>query len=104
MESQRISRKKIAKKIFLPPLICSFNIKSQLNLQKNKSRNNSKKQIISLINYESKKKSKKNNSNDNLNISFVISNSFSGNDSKMMFDNEETQNSNNDKVIKRSHN
>ena len=54
MESQRISRKKIAKKIFLPPLICSFNIKSQLNLQKNKSRNNSKKQIISLINYESK--------------------------------------------------
>ena len=100
MESQRISRKKIAKKIFLPPLICSFGVESQLNLQKNKSRNNSKKQIISLINYESKKKSKKNNGNDNLNISFVISNSFSGNDSKMMFDNEETQNSNNDKVIK----
>ena len=99
MESQRMKRKKVAKKIFLPPLTYSINIKSPLNFPQKKSRNNSKNHITSLHNYENTNKSKKNSSNDNLNFSFIVNNSFSGNVSKITMENEDIQNSNNENML-----
>ena len=101
MESQRVAKRKIAKKIFLPPLmyVSTIKFKSDINYNNEKNRNIKAKKINVNIN-DNKQKSKKNSMNENSNISFVINNSFSGNTSKIKFDNEETLNSNNESKIK----
>jgi hypothetical protein len=101
MESQRRAKKKIAKKIFLPPLTyCSLgNYKSSLNFHTEK-RNNSKLKKSSIIESEKIPKSKGNSINNNSNISFVINNSFSANTSKIIMENEKSIHSNSNNRIK----
>ena len=103
MESQRVAKRKIAKKIFLPPLtyISTVKIKPDINYNYNNEKNrNIKSKKINANENDNKHKSKINSVNDNSNISFIINNSFSGNTSKIKIDNEETLNSNNESKIK----
>ena len=100
MESRRRAKKRIAKKIFLPPLACTLgNYKSSLHFH-NEKLNTSKLKKSGIVEYENIAKSKRNSINNISNISFVINNSFSGNSSKIKMDNEESFNSNNSKKIK----
>ena len=102
MESQRRAKKKIAKKIFLPPLTCfSFgNYKTSLNNQNDKI-NKTKLKKTTLLELENNAKSKRTSINDYLNISLVINNnSFSGNVSNVIMDNDDTLNSNSSNILK----
>ena len=101
MESQRTARKKIAKKIFLPPLtfFSSGNFHSPINFIKEKGRNK-KINKFNVLEKNNTNISKRNDSNDKLNLSLVVNNSFSGNASKILTEKEETINSNNDSKIK----
>ena len=101
MESQRVAKKKTRTKIFLPPLIClspgKFNL--PINLRTEAGRNlKSKKSLIS--GNKNTENLLRNSSNENVNLSLLINNSFSGNSSKMIIDNDETINSNNESKIK----
>ena len=101
MEAQRVARKKMAKKIFLPPLtyFSPGKINFPININYENSRNS---KVGKSVKMENKKTQKtyKNSNNENLNISFMINNSYSGNTSKIMTDNTETINSNNETKIK----
>ena len=102
MESQRVAKRKIAKRIFLPPLtyISVGKIKSDINYNYNNEKNRIMKiKKINVNEIDNKYKSKINSMDDNSNISLVINNSFSGNTSKIKIDNEETLNSNNESKI-----
>ena len=101
MESQRVAKKKTRTKIFLPPLIClspgKFNL--PINLRTEAGRNlKSKKSLIS--GNKNTENLLRNSSNENVNLSLLINNSFSGNSRKMIIDNDETINSNNENKIK----
>ena len=100
MESQRVAKRKIAKKIFLPPItfFSPGQIKSPINFNE-KSRNLKSKDIM-LMEDKNTNISKRNSIKDKQNISLIINNSFSGNASKIMNENEETLNSNNESKIK----
>ena len=94
MDSQRVAKKRMHKKIFLPPLtgFSPINIKSSLNFLNDKNRNK-KSSKLNLLENDDNQKSKGNSTHENMNISLVINNSFSSNNSKIM-DNVETINTN----------
>ena len=99
MEAQRVARKKMAKKIFLPPITyySPGKITFQINYENTK---NSKKRKSVKMEDKNTQKTYKSTNNENLNISLIINNSYSRNTSKIMTDNNETLNSNSETKIK----
>ena len=86
----------------MPPLTCfSFgNYKTSLNNQNDKI-NKTKLKKTTLLELENNAKSKRTSINDYLNISLVINNnSFSGNVSNVIMDNDDTLNSNSSNILK----
>ena len=100
MDSQRVAKKRMHKKIFLPPLtgFSPINIKSSLNFLNDKNRNK-KSSKLNLLENDDNQKSKGNSTHENMNISLVINNSFSSNNSKIV-ENVETIHTNNETKTK----
>ena len=101
MDSQRVAKRKKAKKIFLPPLTCFSPGKITFPLTFNYNNDSRNSKIKKSIVLENKKihTSKRNSINKNINVSPMINNSYSRNTSKMI-DYDDTLNSNNESKIK----